>query len=122
MLMNDFYKIEYIQRDPNSVSCKVSFNTQHDIFKGHFPSQPVVPGVCMMEMVKELLEQQTDEALWLRDAGNVKFLQLITPDVSPIINISWQKNKQGYEVNASFKNEVSDLFKLTGKFEPSYTH
>ncbi|RYE25445.1 MAG: 3-hydroxyacyl-ACP dehydratase [Sphingobacteriales bacterium] len=122
MLMNDFYKIEYIQRDPNSVSCKVSFNMQHDIFKGHFPQQPVVPGVCMMEMVKELLEQQTDQTLWLRDAGNVKFLQLITPDVSPIVNISWEKSKQGYEVNASFKSDVSDLFKLTGKFEPSYLH
>lgn len=122
MLMNDFYKIEYIQRDPNSVSCKVSFNMQHDIFKGHFPDQPVVPGVCMMEMVKELLEQQTDEPLWLRDAGNVKFLQLITPDISPIINISWEKSKQGYDVNASFKNDVSDLFKLSGKFEPSYHH
>jgi 3-hydroxyacyl-[acyl-carrier-protein] dehydratase len=122
MLMNDFYQIEYIQRDPNSVSCKVSFNMQHDIFKGHFPQQPVVPGVCMMEMVKELLEQQTDQPLWLRDAGNVKFLQLITPDISPIISISWEKNKQGYDVNASFKNDVSDLFKLTGKFEPSYHH
>jgi 3-hydroxymyristoyl/3-hydroxydecanoyl-(acyl carrier protein) dehydratases len=122
MLMNDFYTIEYIQRDPNSVACKVSFNSQHDIFKGHFPNTPVVPGVCMMEMVKELLEQQTDQPLWMRDAGQVKFLQLITPDISPVIVINWEKNKQGYNVNAAFKNDINDLFKLSGSFEPSYKH
>lgn len=119
MLMNDFYRIEYLQRDPNSISCKIAFNKQHDIFKGHFPGQPVVPGVCMMEMVKELLEQQTDQTLWLRDAGQVKFLQLITPDVQPVINISWQQEKKGFTVTASFKNDTNDLFKLTGSFEPA---
>lgn len=117
MLMNDFYSIEYIQREPNSVSCKIVFNSQHDIFKGHFPGQPVVPGVCMMEMVKELLEAQTDQPLWLRNANMVKFLQLITPDVQPLINISWQQSANGYNVNALFRNDASDLFKLTGDFE-----
>jgi 3-hydroxyacyl-[acyl-carrier-protein] dehydratase len=117
MLMNDFYSIEYMLREPNSASCKVAFNTQHDIFKGHFPSQPVVPGVCMMQMVKELLEQLVDKNLWMRDAGQVKFLQLITPDVQPVVNISWQQDGRALNVNASFKSDTSDLFKLTGNFE-----
>jgi 3-hydroxyacyl-[acyl-carrier-protein] dehydratase len=117
MLMNDFYRIEYLQRDPNSVSCRVAFNTQHDIFKGHFPGQPVVPGVCMMEMVKELLEQQTDQRLWMRNAGQVKFLQMITPDVQPMVEISWKQTGKNFNVNASIKNNASDLFKLSGDFE-----
>ncbi len=117
MLMNDFYSIEYIQREPNSISCKVAFNSQHDIFKGHFPGQPVVPGVCMMQMVKELLEQAVDKALWLRNAGQVKFLQLITPDVQPIINVSWSVSRNDISVNALFKTDSSDLFKLSGSFE-----
>ncbi len=117
MLMNDFYNIEYMLREPNSFSCKIAFNTQHDIFKGHFPGQAVVPGVCMMEMVKELLEQQTDKNLWLRNAGQVKFLQLITPDVQPTINISWKETGRSMNVNASFKNDSADLFKLSGNFE-----
>lgn len=117
MLMNDFYRIEYLQRDPNSVSCRVAFNTQHDIFKGHFPGQPIVPGICMMEMVKELLEQQTDQRLWMRNAGQVKFLQMITPDVQPMVEISWKQNGRNYNVSASIKNNASDLFKLSGDFE-----
>lgn len=118
MLMNDFYTIETLKREQNSFSCTVAFNPQHDIFKGHFPGQPIVPGVCMMEMVKELLEQLTDSKLWLRAAGQVKFLRFVTPDTVPVVNVSWQEEATGYNVNASFKNDDGDLFKLSGNFEP----
>jgi 3-hydroxyacyl-[acyl-carrier-protein] dehydratase len=119
MLMNDFYTYRDAHKEDGSFSCKVAFNKEHDIFKGHFPGQPVVPGVCMMEMVKEFLQQAMGKKLWLRDAGNVKFLQLITPDVQPLISISWNESEAGYQVNASFKTGASDLFKLSGKFEIS---
>lgn len=119
MLMNDFYTYRDAHKEEGTFSCKVAFNKEHDIFKGHFPGQPVVPGVCMMEMVKEFLQQFLGKKVWLRNAGNVKFLQLITPDVQPVINISWKESAMGYNVNASFKNDVSDLFKLSGNFEIS---
>ncbi len=115
--MNDFYRIESTHREPNSISCKVSFNPEHNIFKGHFPGQPVVPGVCMMEMVRELLEQFTDTKLWLKAAGQVKFLQFLTPDTTPEVNVSWQLANSVYNVNASFKGDNGDMFKLNGSFE-----
>lgn len=116
MLMNDFYTIQYIQRDPNSISCKVAFNNQHDIFRDK-EGKPVVPGVCMMEMVRELLEQQTDRSLWMRDAEEVKFFQMVTADVQPIISISWEQQKKGYNVDAAFTHNSADLFRLQGNFE-----
>ena len=119
MLMNDFYTYRDAHKEDGSFSCQVMFNSGHDIFKGHFPGQPVVPGVCMMEMVKEFLQQVMGKKLWLRTAGNVKFLQLITPDVQPLINISWKESEAGYNVSASFKNDASDLFKLNANFEIS---
>lgn len=118
MLLNEFYTFQDAQQGENTFSCKVVFNQSHDIFKGHFPDQPVVPGVCMMEMVKELLEELFGFSLWLRKAGNVKFLQLITPDVEPVININWAKNEEGYyTVKAAFLNEAATLFKLDGNYE-----
>ena len=117
MLQGDFFSISNIEITGFDVKATLVINVGHAIFGGHFPGHPVVPGVCMMEMVKELLEQQTDKDLWMRNAGNVKFLQLITPDVQPVVSISWQKEGLGFNVNASFKNEASDLFKLTGNFE-----
>ena len=96
MLMNDFYTVHEWQLSDSTASCIVVFNQKHPIFSGHFPEQPVVPGVCMIQMVKELLERVLDKKLMLRSTGQVKFLQLITPDISSEINMDWQKNEQGF--------------------------
>ena len=117
MLINDFYKITDEQAGDNVYTCKVVFDTTHDIFKGHFPAQPVVPGVCMLQIVKELLQMQTGKQLLIRNAGNVKFLQLITPNVEPTLNISWQQADNAYKVNAAFKANEAPLFKMDGHFE-----
>ncbi len=121
MLLNDFYFYMDANRDQNTFSCKIIFNEEHDIFKE--TEQPVVPGVCMMEIVKELLQQTLGISLWLRNAVQVKFLQLITPDVQPVIDISWNTNGKGrYSVDASLKNGDNFFFQLDGNFENEYEY
>ncbi len=115
MLLNDFYTIHELEPANDSLSCAIIFNKEHKIFKGHFPGQPVVPGVCMVQIVKELLERILSKSLLLTSTGQVKFLQLITPDVSPDVQISWKEQESSYEVTAVFRKD-KDLFKLSGSF------
>ena len=70
----------------------------------------------MLQIVKELLEQQLDRKLILRSTGQVKFLQLITPDISPEVHINWKESENGFLVTASFRKDA-DLFKLSGTME-----
>ena len=116
LLINDFYTCQDSQVGEQEISCRIVFNGEHAIFKGHFPRNPVVPGVCMMEMVKELLQEQVHESLMLRSTGNVKFLQLITPDVQPVIKIEWKQNEAGYAVKASINLAATAMFKFDGNF------
>jgi 3-hydroxyacyl-[acyl-carrier-protein] dehydratase len=116
MLMNSFYTVQSVSTVDNGVTAVISFNAMHDIFKGHFPNQPVVPGVCTMEMVKEILSQSLHKKLQFRSSGNVKFLQLITPDVQPTINLKWELKDDLYWVNASFTNGEITMFKMDGKY------
>ena len=55
MLQGNFFTINHIHQDENSVKASIELNPVHPIFEGHFPQTPVVPGVCMMQMVKEVL-------------------------------------------------------------------
>lgn len=114
--MNDFYTIQQYSTSDNTISCQVQYNAAHTIFEGHFPQQPVVPGVCTIQMIKELTEQALSKKLLLRSTGQVKFLQLILPNIQPHVAISWKVVEQGYIVNAVLKNDA-DLFKFTGTFE-----
>src|SRR5580700_5436260 len=114
MLIDDFYSCRDIEAGDDEFSCRIVFNDGHDIFKGHFPGNPVVPGVCTMEIVKELLQQQVNTPLMLRSTGNVKFLQLVTPDMTPVIKINWKADETGYAVKASLSRESAVLFKFDG--------
>ncbi len=116
MLINDFYTCHDIETAEGSISCRIIFNDQHSIFKGHFPGQPVVPGVCMMEIVKELLQQQVGKTLVLRSSKNVKFLGFITPSIQPAVKITWKQTDDSYALNTVFSNGDASLFKLDGVY------
>ena len=51
---DDFYTIEASTHDEDTLVYSIVINKDHDIFNGHFPSNPVTPGVMQMEIVKEL--------------------------------------------------------------------
>jgi len=112
--MNDFYNISDVQRAENSLTATISFNAAHAIFKGHFPTQPVVPGVCMMYVVKRILEQELSKKIHLETAAQVKFLQLITPETAPVIlELKWLTEAGKTAVTASLRSE-KQLFKMNG--------
>lgn len=88
MLSNSFYKtLESSLSEDGSIKSKLLIDKEHAIFKGHFPGFPIVPGVCMVQMVKEQLEIATQRTLQLQSAGNIKFLSLINPLETPEIEV-----------------------------------
>ncbi|WP_118951478.1 hotdog family protein [Taibaiella helva] len=99
----------------------IHIDPEHDIFRGHFPGQPVVPGVCMVQIVKELLEQQTGRRLLFRKGHQLKFLQLLIPAAADEIevNLAWKEEDGQYPCTADFKRNGEAIFKLSGLFTVS---
>ncbi len=88
MLLKDFYKVISIEKNNDQKNVVIIFiNKEHDIFKGHFPGNPIMPGVCMMQIIKELTEQITDTSLIMQSLSNVKFMALINPFVNPELRL-----------------------------------
>ena len=87
MLIENFYKmLSIIQGDDNSLKASLEIDKDHPVFQGHFPGFPVVPGVCMMQIIKELLEEKLGKNLQLVSAGSIKFLSLINPIENNLID------------------------------------
>lgn len=57
----------------------IVLNPDHVIYKAHFPGQPVTPGVCILQMLQELLSVQCDKQLYIRKIKNAKFTSMISP-------------------------------------------
>jgi 3-hydroxyacyl-[acyl-carrier-protein] dehydratase len=64
----------------------LELNPAHPVYEGHFSGNPVVPGVCQIQMISELLSVIKGTALRLMNADNVKFLSLMVPDKNRIID------------------------------------
>src|SRR4051794_11274353 len=81
MLLGNFYNIIASEQEGQTIRTKVSFNPAHEIFKGHFPHLPVVPGVCQTQMLVETLNELLGKNLELKLAHHIKFLALLNPTV-----------------------------------------
>ncbi len=114
-MMNDFYKTASLKEEPEQLFCTISFNENHPIFQGHFPAQAVVPGVCMVFIVKGLLQNATSRTLLLNRASSVKFLQLLHPASVVDVTVSWKNEADVLVVNARFA-DAADVFKFSGRF------
>ncbi|MBT0607741.1 3-hydroxyacyl-ACP dehydratase [Aequorivita echinoideorum] len=89
MLFQDLYSISTQEKTENGISVHLNLNAEHLIFSGHFPGNPVMPGVCMLQILKELTEVAVGKKLRLSTSTNVKFLALINPEKNPklLVNI-----------------------------------
>ena len=88
MLLNDFFTIKEKVSSATEIWAALVINSNHKIFEGHFPGQPVVPGVCQMQMIKEILEQNTGRSTNLIKAADMKFLAVIDPQKNNLIHAS----------------------------------
>ena len=88
MLLKDFYKVVSLEKiDSQKHLAIILINENHDVFKGHFPGNPIMPGVCMMQIIKELTEQITKKSILLQSLTNVKFMALINPFITPELRL-----------------------------------
>ncbi|MBN1416842.1 MAG: hydroxymyristoyl-ACP dehydratase [Bacteroidales bacterium] len=90
--LNDLYVIKDIQEDSQGgrVIIQTEINPDHALFGGHFPGSPVLPGVCTIQIMKELLIFHLGTRLELRKAGTIKYLSFINPEVNRLINFDLQ--------------------------------
>lgn len=85
LLDSIFLKIINTETEENKVIFEVSLNAKHPIYQGHFPNRPIVPGVCTLQMVRELLEVNFNKKLTFVSSKNMKFNGMIDPNITPKI-------------------------------------
>lgn len=80
ILKDSFYRINSLNFEENVLEAHVSIDPKHAIFDGHFPGNPVTPGVVQLEMVKEILGTHFNRNIQLQSLANSKFLAVLNPE------------------------------------------
>ena len=96
-LKNNLYKI-ISKEEVNSIfNYTVELNPSCVIYQAHFPGEPITPGVCIVQISKEVIEDLLLEQssayrrLEIIKAKNIKFLSVISPNETPILTYQVRK-------------------------------
>jgi 3-hydroxyacyl-[acyl-carrier-protein] dehydratase len=87
LLLNDLYTIQSLTETDHQIQATVKLKSDHAIFKGHFPGQPVLPGVCMMEMISEITGEWLRQSFGIAGGPMIKFLHMIDPQKNPQVSL-----------------------------------
>jgi 3-hydroxyacyl-[acyl-carrier-protein] dehydratase len=108
-----------MEHSNGNLKATVRLNEDHEIFKGHFPGNPIMPGVCMIQIIKELTEETVDKSLFLSVSSNIKFMAIINPEVNPVLVLDLQITEEGEEVKVKNVTTFDDTeaLKLSATFK-----
>lgn len=87
-LKNKLYTITDMEHEGGTARFSLNLNAAHEIYGAHFPGEPVTPGVCLVQMAGELLEECLGRKLQLKKAVNVKFLSPVSPVDTPSVGFT----------------------------------
>lgn len=116
---NDLFSIEEINHEGGIIRAMLGINADSGILKGHFPGHPVVPGACMLQITKEVLEDVLQIPLRLKKADQLKFMTMIDPANAQHVelDITYKYQDDGSIIaNAKLSNPDTVYFKLQGSF------
>ncbi|MDP1621192.1 MAG: beta-hydroxyacyl-ACP dehydratase [Bacteroidales bacterium] len=127
MLSGSFFEIQSFTSDSLAQeTCKihavVSLISNHPVYQGHFPGNPVVPGVCQIQMVRELVEKALKHPVKLTESDNIKFLSIINPQINSKLDFDISLRNTGdqkFAATASIGNGTTVFLKFKGKFDSS---
>jgi 3-hydroxyacyl-[acyl-carrier-protein] dehydratase len=101
-----------------SIRYNIHLDASHFIYQAHFPDEPITPGVCIIQIAKELLEEHLGIGLEIQKVKNVKFLNVISPLATPNVTYVFEKimpddSEKTYKVMTQVSSGETSLAKLS---------
>ena len=78
-------------------------------FSGHFPDNPILPGIAQLKMIVDLISSACNKNLYMTGLSRVKFRKIIGPGDRLNINVSCanQNNQYTFRITSGSENVCS---------------
>lgn len=116
MFLDTLFHIDSEHISDNQADFTVRLNPSHPIYGGHFPNDPITPGVCVVQIAIDLFSHLRQQEYILSQAKNIKFIQIIRPREYEQVNyhLSWEPLDDGsYAVKAVVAHNETVFSKMS---------
>ena len=110
-LIDDFCKIHSLNTCHEGFNAIVELLSNCPIYEGHFPAQPVVPGVFTLALIRECVSIISGCKMEYADIKECKFISALLPmeGLKVILDFSLLENRT---LNGTVKKDSSTILKL----------
>ncbi len=92
--------LEVKSQEGGGLQASFFFPAELEVFQGHFPEHPLLPGAMQIEMVRTALERALDRSLQITSVKKAKFLKEITPGQAIDLKIKFVADRDSIKVKA----------------------
>lgn len=90
LLENNYYKINSVDKREECLNAIFHLSILPDcvVYDGHFPGNPVCPGVCNIEMIRECAALLCGHDLRIRTIKQCRLVSVASPLICPEVDIT----------------------------------
>ncbi len=96
-MLENYYNVESVARNDGEAVYTVSLNPDCEVYRGHFPGNPVSPGVCNIRMIQECARKECllssvaggpgSGNLYIEEIRQCRFTSLVSPLTHPRLDV-----------------------------------
>ena len=120
LLENKFYRVLSEERGEGlSAKYRVAILPECNVYDGHFPGDPVCPGVCNIATIKECAILLCGEQLRNSTIKQCRLTALATPTVCPEVDVQVNLSLSGerYALQATIADDRQTYMILKGQLD-----
>lgn len=115
MLRDQLYTLTPIDENGYEIRFTAHINCLHPIFEGHFPSQPVLPGVCTLAMLRDAIAQKEGHHVRFDQIRDCKFMAPVDPRTTDSLELRLTTSDS--EVRATVIDRERIILKLKATYK-----
>jgi len=103
-----WYMLKEIKRsDEDEIRANIYVPAESSWFDGHFPGEPILPGVAQIGMVFDVIKKVRNQNLKISSMRRVRFKRIVRPDASlTIIAAPLKQEAAAYSFRILFQDET----------------
>lgn len=98
VLENKLYNIVETENSPGKCLTSINLIRESGIFKGHFPGNPITPGVVIIAIAREILEKAVGHKLFIKTVPSVKYISVLSPQNTSAVYFDMTYNLVGNQI------------------------
>jgi len=112
-----FYTSKEIKKTDFGIEAELVFDPNHELYTGHFPDNPITPGVCLIQSLNDLVAAQF-EGRRIKEIRKCKFTAIHNPNKAPEVMATLKVVESDEELRVS--GDISDSNQTFVKYQATF--